>query len=144
MYYFIIPGEPKAKGRPRVARCGPGGFVKMYSPKKTVEYENLIRLFFAKEHPLAKPLEGAIRMEISAYFSIPKSKSKRVKADMLRGVLEPTKRPDWDNIGKLFADALCGIAFRDDAQICEAIVMKHYSDTPCCTCLIEQIERRIP
>ena len=29
---------------------------------------------------------------------------------------------DWDNVAKAFCDALNGLAWRDDSQICEAYV----------------------
>ena len=46
------------------------------------------------------------------------------------GVLRPTKKPDWDNIGKIVSDALNKFAFLDDAQIVDARVVKEYSKTP--------------
>ena len=42
----------------------------------------------------------------------------------------PAKRPDFDNIGKIIADALNGVAYRDDAQIVEAKLVKIYVDGP--------------
>ena len=39
-------------------------------------------------------------------------------------------RIHFDNIGKIICDALNGIAYRDDAQIVDALVRKFYSDTP--------------
>ena len=47
-----------------------------------------------------------------------------------RGKERPTRKPDFDNIGKIICDALNGIAYRDDAQIVDALVRKFYSDTP--------------
>jgi len=49
---------------------------------------------------------------------------------MITGVIRPTKKPDWDNIGKVIADSLNQIAYRDDAQIVSATVEKLYSLTP--------------
>lgn len=42
----------------------------------------------------------------------------------------PTKKPDFDNIAKIAVDALNGIAFVDDSQICVAHVSKEYSASP--------------
>jgi len=136
MYSVTVPGEPKAKGRPKVARFGKGGFVKMYSPKKTVEYENLIRLFFAEQNPGAKLIEGPVSMTIGAHFGIPKSASKKQQEAMLLDEIRPTKRPDSDNIIKIFADSLNGIAYKDDSQICMAYCEKAYRRVPKCICLI--------
>ena len=39
-------------------------------------------------------------------------------------------RPDVDNCSKLVLDALNGILWRDDAQICELSVTRRYADAP--------------
>jgi len=131
MYQVIVPGEPKAKARPRWAKFG------MYSPKKTVEYENLIRLFFTEQNTEAKPLEGAVSMDIVAFFTMPKSASKKAREKMIREEMLPTKRPDTDNIIKVFSDSLNGIAYKDDSQICSVKCEKVYSPIPRVICQIE-------
>lgn len=69
-------------------------------------------------------------MEVAAYYTIPASTSKKKKAEMQNKILRPVKKPDWDNIGKVVADSLNQIAYRDDAQIVEAVVKKYYADVP--------------
>ena len=69
-------------------------------------------------------------MDIIAYFSIPKSTSKKNRQDMIDGKMLHTKRGDVDNIFKIIADALNGIAYNDDGQIAEAYIKKMYSDNP--------------
>lgn len=49
---------------------------------------------------------------------------------MLDRKIRPTKKPDWDNIGKIICDSLNGVAYRDDAQIVDSMVRKFYSETP--------------
>ena len=44
------------------------------------------------------------------------------------GNLNPTKKPDADNIGKVVLDALNGIAYEDDKQVIELRVSKQYSE----------------
>ena len=39
---FVVLGEPKGKGRPRVVNKN--GFSKAYTPKDTVAYENLVKM----------------------------------------------------------------------------------------------------
>ena len=41
-----------------------------------------------------------------------------------------TKRPDCDNLAKSILDALNGIAYDDDSQICSLSVFKFYGDEP--------------
>ncbi len=119
---LIIKGEPVAKARPRVCKWG------TYTPEKTVNYETLVKEMFVISKQ--KRLEGQLRMEVLAYFSIPKSTSKKKHALMLDGTIRPVKRPDWDNIGKIVSDALNKLAYNDDSQIVTAYIEKWYSDQP--------------
>ena len=61
---------------------------------------------------------------------IPKSTPKCRRSAMLSGAIRPTKKPDWDNIGKLVCDALNGVAYDDDKCVCEAVVRKFYGCEP--------------
>ena len=76
------------------------------------------------------PDDAMLDMRIKAYYSIPKSKSKKMKALMLEGIIRPTKKPDMDNVVKIIADSLNNIAYRDDTQIVDCQCRKFYSDTP--------------
>jgi Holliday junction resolvase RusA-like endonuclease len=49
---------------------------------------------------------------------------------MLAQRVWPTKKPDADNILKLVADALNGLAYVDDKNIVTAHAHKVYSDRP--------------
>lgn len=49
---------------------------------------------------------------------------------MLTGEIRPTKKPDWDNIGKVVCDALNKIAYDDDSCIVDGAVHKWYSEEP--------------
>ena len=123
MIKLTIPGQPCAKQRPRL------GKYTTYTPTKTVNYETLVKQLFIVEH-YGKQLEGALHLTVKAYFQIPKSESKKKKLDMYECGIRPTKRPDWDNIGKIISDALNGLAYHDDSQIVTATVEKWYSDNP--------------
>lgn len=125
---FTIYGEPKAKGRPRFAKRG--NFVSTYTPKETLDYENLIKISYSTQVENKEVLQGEIIAIVSAYFSIPKSTSKKKSIQMLTGEIRPTKKPDCDNIAKTVLDSLNGIAYRDDSQIVSLFVYKYYSDEP--------------
>jgi Holliday junction resolvase RusA-like endonuclease len=74
-----------------------------------------------------------------AYYGVPKSKSKKVAADMLNGHILPTKKPDIDNIAKIILDGLNGIAWDDDKQIVELLVGKRYGE-PSVIVAIEEMD----
>ena len=103
-----------------------------YTPDKTVAYEELVRLRFQESLEVRPfiPLQGALRIKIFAGYPIPKSTSKKRRAAMLAGTELPTKKPDWDNIGKIICDALNGVAYEDDKQVTESQMRKRYIDGP--------------
>lgn len=131
---LTIKGEPMGKQRPKVTR-----YV-TYTPAKTVNYETLIREMFMVEK--CQKLDGALKLCILAYYSIPKSTSLKKKAAMIRREIRPTKKPDLDNVMKIVCDSLNKIAYDDDAQIVSAIVRKYYSDEPRLDIILEEVEER--
>ncbi|WP_129596074.1 RusA family crossover junction endodeoxyribonuclease [Anaerophilus nitritogenes] len=133
MLVFKIPGEPIAKGRPRVTKYG------THTPEKTKNYETLVKEMFAITYgqPL---LENPLEINLKLYFSIPKSASKIKKNLMENGNIRPIKRPDLDNCMKSITDALNGIAYKDDSQIIKATVEKYYSEVPRAEVVIKELE----
>lgn len=132
---LTIPGKPLGKQRPRVLKNGIA-----YTPKETVNYETLIKQLYATEHRWAKPLEGPLKMKVTAYFPIPKSVSKTKATSMEQGHIRPTKKPDADNIIKIVADALNGLAYRDDSQIVSCSLEKYYSGVPRLVVELEEVK----
>lgn len=121
---FTVPGEPVGKARPRVTKRGI-----TYTPRKTAEYERLVRLCYVSKAHCALPLKGPIAMSVEAVFGIPHSATKAERARRESGMEAPQKKPDADNILKACADALNGLAYEDDKQICKALVTKRYCRT---------------
>lgn len=124
---FVIPGEPVPKGRPRVDFTRK----RTYTPQRTVEYENLVRLMYNEQTDRRYfDRNCELAMRIDARFSIPKSASKRIRREMEIGISRPKKKPDLDNVLKSIADALNGLAYYDDSQIVYVEVTKRYSEQP--------------
>ena len=133
MIELEIPGEPVGKQRPKVfpMRTRTGLIIRRgVTPEKTVNYETLIRQLFAVKYPGFEPLGGPLALTVEAFLLIPKSASRKKKAAMAEGEIIPEKRPDFDNLAKTAADALQGVAFRNDSQIAEAVIRKRYSQVP--------------
>lgn len=124
-FTFEIVGEPQGKGRPRFSTRG--GFVKTYTPEKTASYENFVKVCYLNKYKGQK-LDGEIIAEIIAYFSIPKSFSKKKRVQAIEEKIMPTKKPDTDNIAKTILDSLNGIAFEDDKQVVALLVKKLYGE----------------
>ena len=124
IYEFEIPSKIIGKGRPRLnSHTG-----KVYTPTRTKDYEELVEQYFLLKYPRYKTLDGRIKMDIVAYFEVPKSTSKLVKTQMMENKISPNKKPDIDNIVKIILDAMNNIAFKDDTQITKISVEKKYSE----------------
>ncbi len=127
MIHITIPGPPRGKGRPRFTSRG--GFARAYTDKKTRDYEKTVAEYAILAMEGQPPLSGALRVELRAYFPIPKSWTKAKKIAAANGDIHHLTKPDADNILKVL-DALNGVAFEDDKQICDARIIKDYSNDP--------------
>lgn len=128
MIEFVVWGTPKAKGRPRHRNVGK--YSVEYTPKETVNYENLVKLCYinsgCESYMNGEPLEGWVKI----YLEIPKSASKKKQQMMADGKILPTKKPDNDNVAKSIFDALNKVAFKDDSQFVDSHQTKRYSYNP--------------
>ena len=117
---FTIRGKPQGKARPRFNTYTG----RTYTPSKTGAYEKFIALCYRQAG--GKLLDGAIRIDIKAYYPIAKSHTKKNKAAMESGEIKATIKPDVDNVAKAVLDALNGLAFDDDKQVVRLEVSKRY------------------
>lgn len=124
---FTVYGEPTAQGRPKFARIGNG--VRAYDPAKSRDYKQSVRAAALEVKPDVL-LEGALSLVVMAYRTVPKSFSKKKAAQAIAQEIQPTTRPDLDNIIKGIKDALKGVIWRDDSQVVNISAAKWYSDTP--------------
>lgn len=132
---FTVYGEPQGKGRPRFgttySKEAGRAFVNVRTPRETVEYENLVRIEYGVQTgDFRFEDDRMLDLRILAFYSIPKSTSKKKRDAMARGEIRPTKKPDVDNVVKIIADSLNQVAYRDDKQIVDCQCRKYYSDKP--------------
>ena len=112
------------KERVRITRAGHA-----YTPERTVNFE--ARLAYAAQQAMGQRalFDGPLMVAVEAFMPVAKSKPNRYRTAALAGQIRPTKKPDWDNVGKML-DALNLIVWTDDAQIVDGRVIKWYSDRP--------------
>lgn len=143
---FELRGPPPIKGRHRSRLVIPkdawvkGTYITRQTVKKIFMQQYPDPATEASEKVLAEaaglfmrgrdPIEGPVALLVHAFRAIPVSYSKTDRAKALAGALLPTPRPDGDNHLKIVKDALNGIVWRDDSQVCDARVIKRYSDIP--------------
>lgn len=128
MIRFTIPGEPQGKGRARIGRIA--GHARMFTPAKTLAYEGLVAQMAQQAMAGAALLAGPVVMEADILFTVPRSASRKVRADSLAGLMRPTKKPDTDNVIKALCDGMNGVVWRDDVQVVELRVSKRFAEVP--------------
>ena len=130
---FEVIGTPIAKGRPRLGKFG------TYTPIKTVNYENLVKISYLNATS-DKLHSTPLKIEIWAIFEPTKAEKKsKKKYDKLLGQ-SYTKKPDIDNIAKSILDALNDVAYDDDSNVAELIVHKLYGEQAKAIISIEEIK----
>lgn len=109
---FIVFGKPQGKARPRFTKNG-----RVYTPRKTADYEKQIRNAYIQASDGFSFEELAVKTKIVAFMQKPK----RNFSDY------PATKPDVDNISKIVLDALNGVAYRDDKQVVKCEIEKCYA-----------------
>lgn len=153
---FTIPGKPRGKQRPRVCRIN-GKTITYTPKQTTeyeklvrASYTTVSKMFFDKNIPLEisiialfsipsgklpKPSRTQNLLEGKSITSRAESLisgnslqySKEVASANCPTAMWLTKKPDSDNIIKIILDALSGVCYHDDAQICKVNFEKKYA-----------------
>ena len=124
MLTYMVEGNPVGKGRPRFAKRG--NFVSTYTPKKTRDYESVIKDAAKLAMGSSEPLETPVTVAIYITVPIPQSYSKKRTEACLSSSEKPIKKPDIDNIAKCFLDAMNGAVYHDDSQVLTLHITKVY------------------
>lgn len=80
----------------------------IYTPYNTKKYERLIK------SKVTQKVDGAIAIDLECHFKMPKWSNKKRKEMVGKPTL---KKPDIDNITKIYLDALNKVAYDDDKQV---------------------------
>lgn len=116
---IFIPQQPFRQKRHRTSGN------RRYDPSASDKKKIKERLEFYKP---ARPLEGPLIVDIDSYFQTPQSWS-GAKQERHEGRYRP-KKPDKDNIEKIYFDAMNKVIFLDDKQIVSGRTRKYYSMNP--------------
>ncbi len=135
-FVITIDGQPVPWERATPVMVG--DFPILKTPKRTRAYQDVIKQLAGIAMRRRPPMTGPLRMTVTASLRRPKTVLDRAL---------PWKRGrdagDVDNYSKTAQDALNGIAFIDDSQICELSVCKVYgkpSLTIRIECIAEPVE----
>lgn len=123
VYLFEVIGNPVPQKQTRFVRSTGIAYNPSSKDIKQLQWQ-------IKPYAPTEPLKCPVEMTLVFYMPIPASASKRVKVQMLNGIILPAKKPDFDNLAYLVTNALKGIVYVDDAQVTDCIIRKRYSDKP--------------
>ena len=141
---FTVPGKPQGKARARTFYNPKTKGMSSVTPEKTVLYENFISTCYLQAAGEERFADDAyIRIRIQAFYGIPKSSSKVKREAMLNGELLPAKKPDIDNVVKVYADALNHLAYHDDSQVVSITCEKYYSEEPRVEVILSDTEEEL-
>jgi len=120
---IVIDGIPIAQARMRIT-CR-GGFGQIYDPQS--KEKNVLRQVIKQQNT-----EFFLHPRISFIFHmpIPKSTPKKCLPLFNSGLLKHEKKPDIDNLVKLYLDCLDGISFEGDQKVQLGACLKLYHPTP--------------
>lgn len=114
---FTIPGPPVAWKAARSVRTDKG--IRHYSPTPVHEWKARVAFIAAQAMMGNRLLEGPLILSLTFYLERPPSRPKKH--------LYPDKKPDNKNLLAATEDALHGIVFHQDAQVCDTHIYKRYA-----------------
>lgn len=121
---IVIPGIPISQGRMRY--CKMGRFVRVYDPNSKEKKE--IREFLNTLEP--KKTCDYPRVSFIFHMKIPSGLSKKEQALYETGKVKHVKKPDVDNLIKLYLDCLDGIFLDGDQRVSLGPCMKVHDKEP--------------
>lgn len=122
---------------PPIAWARPGeGIHGRYDTQKKIK--TCVAFFIAKAFKGQPKIMGPVHLFITFFMPIPKSLPKYKHCSF------HTKKPDIDNMLKLFCDTCNDVGiWGDDAQVCFVTMAKQYSSTPRTEVLVREIDEEL-
>lgn len=135
---FFCPGIPKPGGSKTAYRNKYSGkTVVVDACKKNKEWRAAVALFGNQAMAGRPPMTGPLR--VTFQFAMPFRKEDLRKDGTVKRIVAHTTTPDVTKLTRSTEDALTGIVWKDDAQICKTEAVKHYGETPGCRICVEQL-----
>lgn len=129
---FNVDGKIQGKARPFFFKSK-NGKTGAFTRENTRNYEQFIALK-AKQAMIKANInridDEPLKVNIYAYFKIPEYFTKKQREQAELGILRPTKKPDIDNIAKIYLDAFNGVVWKDDKQVVILTCAKIYLINP--------------
>ena len=134
---FEFDCKPKAVQSFRSKKSG-----NHYQDKDVVDWKRYITISAKSQAPRRKLLTGPTSVKVEFVYEVPKSYDKKFHIEVELGIVRyRIKQPDLtDNLMKGLIDALSGIAWESDKQICKVESRKVYGPRACIRLEAEEID----
>jgi Holliday junction resolvase RusA-like endonuclease len=123
MIYLQFGGDPIAWKRAGINKHSGNFYDRQHTEKEQYRWQ-------MRNQYKGQPLGCSLKAKAIYKLPIPAGTSKVRRSQMLAGLIRPNKKPDVDNLQKFIFDAMTGVIYKDDCQICESVEVKLYSDVP--------------
>ena len=121
--YTVPVAQPRQRHAVVTTKAG-RSFLHNYTPRDHPVNAYKAALILEAKRMRAKPADGPVVMMVDFYLPRPKRLMRKKDPD---GPIPHTAKPDIDNLLKSTKDALRGIAWRDDSQVCSTHARKWYA-----------------
>lgn len=125
------------KGRPRFVQNKYTGKPQVYTPKRTQDYENFVKL--CTKQSIKRPIDTYCKVTIKIFFTVPKSWTKAKKELAKEDKIKPHVA-DVDNMAKSILDGMNKVAFTDDKLVYQLDVEKRFGEKDEVVVIIEPLE----
>ena len=119
---FTIYLLPKGTPRPRSGRSG------VFYVKGAKDNKKFFEKYIADQD--IKLIRTPAKFRCTSYLPTPKSMNSIQKIAAEMGLIYPTGKPDWDNLGKAYCDMIQDYLIYDDSLIVKGTSEKFYSIKP--------------
>lgn len=133
MITFFVPGTPVAKGSAKAFYNKNAGKIVVMQDNKDKQKPWASMISYCAQEAGCQLSPSAIRIRLQFVMPRPKSHYGTGKnATALKKFVPSyhTSKPDLDKLIRCVKDALTGVAWKDDSQVCEVVANKKYGETP--------------
>ena len=129
---FRVPGAIRGQGRPRATLRA--GHATVYESAEDRSYKGLIQHYAMEameKKGYSSPVEpdpSGFSVGVTVYKKFPVSFSRKRKERGYRLFLRPYRKPDVDNVAKIFLDAMNSVVYPDDRMVTQLHIAKVFSD----------------
>ena len=139
MISFVVCGDPVAQPRHKVTIRGKKPIAYIPDDHPIYGYKEAVRLSARIAMAGKPPVAGTVLVTILFRFARPKSHTKAARADD-----NHRQKPDLDNLAKAVLDALNGVCWLDDSQVCQIRASKAWQTEGQTIIIIDLPERQEP